>query len=406
MPKKFTVTWNAPANNGGDPITDYDVGYTPSGGSETVVSVGGTATTKDINNLTDGVTYGVRVRAINGIGAGAWSSSASVVAAVPPAAPTSLSATGVSGGVDLTWTAPTDVGGASITNYSVRYTPSGGSASTVLTGSASASYSLSNLTSGTQYTIEVAAVNAAGVGAYSASATATTLSGGITPNNDNRARIYLPSGTTAIRVGAASTTGYYRITDGTNTSTIMGSSNYATTTAYWYYDIGSYANLTGLGTSSPKTITLYSCDAAGNASGDLVGVSLTQQSQPVDAVDISGCVGLRAFSAYSSNAWSMPPFRYNMSAGASVLPSSITEVRAIGVSLVGSTPAYTPNYYYGGGIDISDQDLDSAQLDQFYTDLAQSSSTGYPSQLIVRLNPGVTADTPSIATAKGYTVYG
>jgi hypothetical protein len=40
-------------------------------------------------------------------------------------------------------------------------------------------------------------------------------------------------------------------------------------------------------------------------------------------------------------------------------------------------------------------------LDQFYTDLAPGSSP-----LLVFNNPGTAGDDPSIATAKGYTVYG
>jgi hypothetical protein len=428
MAKDFVLTWNA-ANDNGDPIIDHDVSYTPDGGSEVIVATGSGSAGYTISGLNDGTTYTVKVRAENSGGVGPWSTSVVRLAAIAPGVPTGLATTPDSTtSLSLSWTAPSSDGGSAITGYSIRYTPTaGGSAAVVTLSSTTTNYTITGLAEATSYDVEVAAITAAGTGDYTSAVTGTTdspssssqgstsggstssqgsTSGGITPNTDNRARIYLPSGTTAIKVGAASTTGYYRITDGTNTSPVIGSSYYATTTAYWYYDFGLYAELTGLGTSSPKTITLYSCDAAGNASGDLVSVGLTQQSQPVDAVDISGCVGLRALAAYSSNAWSYPPYRNNMSGGGSSLPSSITEVRAIGVSLVGSTPAYTPNYYYGGGIDISDQDLDSAQLDQFYTDLAQSSSTGYPSQLIVRLNPGVTADTPSIATAKGYTVYG
>jgi len=94
----------------------------------------------------------------------------------PPNAPTSLAASPSSGALALTWTAPAFAGSTSITGYTVEYTPSGGSASTVNTNSASASYTLTGLTNGTSYTVRVRAINSAGSGAYSASATATPVS--------------------------------------------------------------------------------------------------------------------------------------------------------------------------------------------------------------------------------------
>jgi hypothetical protein len=57
----------------------------------------------------------------------------------------------------------------------VQYTPSGGSASTVDTGSATASYTLTGLTNGTSYTVSVAAINGVGAGSYSLTATGTPV---------------------------------------------------------------------------------------------------------------------------------------------------------------------------------------------------------------------------------------
>jgi hypothetical protein len=54
----------------------------------------------------------------------------------------------------------------------VEYTPSGGSAAYVLTGSNSTSYTLTGLNNGTEYTVRVAAVNFT-AGDYSGTATAT-----------------------------------------------------------------------------------------------------------------------------------------------------------------------------------------------------------------------------------------
>ena len=80
--KKFNITWTAPANDGGAAITGHDVGYTPSGGSETVVATGSTSAAYTLGGLTDDVEYSVRVRAENSAGKGAWSDAVVQVAAL------------------------------------------------------------------------------------------------------------------------------------------------------------------------------------------------------------------------------------------------------------------------------------------------------------------------------------
>jgi hypothetical protein len=88
-----------------------------------------------------------------------------------PAAPTGLTASAGNTQLSLSWTAPTTTHGT-ITNYLVEYTPSGGSAQYVLTGSTGTSYTLTGLTNGTSYTVRVAAVNFT-AGDYSGTVTAT-----------------------------------------------------------------------------------------------------------------------------------------------------------------------------------------------------------------------------------------
>lgn len=70
-PTSVTVTWTAPADNGGSPITGYEVGY---GTNSTTPSTIITATSpKAITGLTPGTTYFFWVRAINAVGTGPWS---------------------------------------------------------------------------------------------------------------------------------------------------------------------------------------------------------------------------------------------------------------------------------------------------------------------------------------------
>jgi hypothetical protein len=94
----------------------------------------------------------------------------------PPASPTSLTATVGNAQIALAWTAPASNGGSAITGYTVEYTPSGGSAQTVSTGSTGTSYTLTGLTNGTAYTARVAAVNSVGTGTYTAASSSVTPS--------------------------------------------------------------------------------------------------------------------------------------------------------------------------------------------------------------------------------------
>ena len=90
-----------------------------------------------------------------------------------PAAPTNLTTAAGNAQLLLSWTAPTTTYGT-ITNYLVEYTPSGGSAVYVLTGSTSTSYILTGLTNGTSYSVRVAAVNFT-AGDYSGTASGTPV---------------------------------------------------------------------------------------------------------------------------------------------------------------------------------------------------------------------------------------
>ena len=102
-----------------------------------------------------------------------------------PGAPTGLTATADGQTrVDLTWNAPSSDGGSAITAYDLRYIRSDASDKadanwTVVqdvwtTGSGGLSYELTDLTGGTQYDLQVRAVNDSGDGPWSATATATT----------------------------------------------------------------------------------------------------------------------------------------------------------------------------------------------------------------------------------------
>jgi hypothetical protein len=96
---------------------------------------------------------------------------------VAPAAPTNLVATPGNQQVALSWTAPTNNGGAVITDYQVQKTLAAGTPSWTTVSrpiSTSTAFTVTGLTNGTAYKFRVAAVNVSGYGDY-----ATT--GNVTP---------------------------------------------------------------------------------------------------------------------------------------------------------------------------------------------------------------------------------
>ena len=101
-----------------------------------------------------------------------------------PGAPTALTATGADGRLDLTWSAPADVGASAISDYVVEYRPSsGGSWLTFADGTSTAvAATITGLGNGTAYDVRVTAVNASGTGPSSSTAAGTPV-GPWTPAN-------------------------------------------------------------------------------------------------------------------------------------------------------------------------------------------------------------------------------
>jgi hypothetical protein len=166
--QQLSVAFTA-GSSGGDTITNYQ--YTTNNGA-TWITRSPLSTTSPIliTGLTNGTSYGVRLRAINSVGVGAASNLVIGTPATTPAAPTGLSAIPGNAQASISFT-QTSNGGSAITNYSysfdnISYTP-------LAPPDAASPITITGLTNGTTYTIYLKAINAIGSSAASASVSVT-----------------------------------------------------------------------------------------------------------------------------------------------------------------------------------------------------------------------------------------
>ena len=178
-----SLTWTAPASNGGAAISGYNIYRGTSAGGEGSTAVGtvnGTTLGFTDTGLTNGTTYYYTVKAVNSVGTSSASNEANAtptaVTATVPTAPQSLTATGGNKSVQLSWSAPSSNGGSPITGYNVyRGTSAGGEGSTAVgaVNGTTTSFTDLTVTNGTTYFYTVKAVNAVGTSQPSNEANAT-----------------------------------------------------------------------------------------------------------------------------------------------------------------------------------------------------------------------------------------
>ena len=172
----ITASWAAPSYDGGTAITGYVA---------TVRSTGDTCTTNastktcTFSGLVNGSTYVVDVVATNNAGSSEAASSSNVTPRTVPSKPVQVTLTPGASTIRVSWAAPLSDGGSSITSYLATATPGSG-----LTCTSTGTYcDFLSLTPGTNYSVTVVAVNAAGTGSSSTSISAMPFTNPGAPNS-------------------------------------------------------------------------------------------------------------------------------------------------------------------------------------------------------------------------------
>ncbi len=246
-----SVSWAAPASDGGAPIARYTATASPGGATCTWSSGPYTCT---ITGLTNGQTYTFTVTATNASGTGAPSSpSPSVVVRGVPAQPQNVTGLPGDGSVTVSWSAPSSDGGSPLTGYAASATPGG---ATCMAPSFMTSCTVIGLANGTGYTFTVSAANA--VGAGKPSSPSATITPRTLPGAPTGVQVQPGNGSALVAWTAPSSDGGAAITSYTVTSWPGGS------TCTW--SSGPLAcTVTGLANGQTYMFSVVAANAAGTA---------------------------------------------------------------------------------------------------------------------------------------------
>ena len=273
------VSWTAPTGVGDSPISSYTITSSP--GDIVNTTVNGITTNTSFSGLINGTTYTFTVLATNNAGNSTPATSSSIVAYSLPSPPTSLSATPGNTSASIGFTPPTNTGGSAITNYQYSIN-GGGSFSAFSPADTTSPVSITGLTNGTPYTIQLKTVTIAGASSASSSVVTTPAT---TPDAPTALSSMPSNGALSIAFTPPTNTGGSAITN-YEYSTNNGSSYVAFSPAV----TTSPVSITGLTNGQSYSVKLKAVNSmgAGTASSTVTGTPITTPNAPTSLSGTSG----------------------------------------------------------------------------------------------------------------------
>lgn len=171
-----SLSWLAPADNGGSELTGYRIERQSSTGWDLLATAEASATTASANLGAPGTVARLRLIAVSEVGAGAPTSTlALTVPVVRPDAPQNLTVAmnAAGNGVVLTWEAPANLYGSAVTRFAWQYSADGGTRWTggqtnaPANSTGAGTITLSAPAKGVTYQYRVAIITAGGTSGYS-----------------------------------------------------------------------------------------------------------------------------------------------------------------------------------------------------------------------------------------------
>ena len=170
---ELRVSWTPPAAVSGAPVLSYQLRWKESADADfaagNAAAVNASVTARTIPGLTNGAEYTLQVAAENSAGVGIYAEIQSVPRS-RPGLPQQLAAKAGDGELRISWAPPAAVADAPVLTYHLRWKESADAnfapenAATV--DAPAATYTITELTNGTTYAVQVAAENSVGIGDY------------------------------------------------------------------------------------------------------------------------------------------------------------------------------------------------------------------------------------------------